>query len=59
MRRWVAPGVLAAVAIGTACALLRPAVSAAQAAIPTMTRAEIIARAESGIGTQYTWGRES
>ena len=59
MRRWVAPGVLAAVAIGTACALLSPAVSAAQAAIPTVTRAEIIARAESGIGTQYTWGRES
>lgn len=32
---------------------------AAQAAIPTMTRAEIIARAETGIGTLYTWGRES
>jgi hypothetical protein len=32
---------------------------AAQAAIPALTRAEIIARAETGIGTSYTWGRES
>lgn len=31
----------------------------AQAGIPTLTRAEIIARAESGLGTKYTWGRES
>ena len=28
-------------------------------AIPTMTRAEIIARAESGIGSWYAWGHES
>ncbi len=38
---------------------LTPVVPAAQAAIPSLTRAEIIARAESGIGTSYTWGRES
>lgn len=31
----------------------------AQAAVPTLTRAEIIARAESGLGAMYTWGRES
>ena len=45
--------------VGAGFALLGPAVSVAQAAIPTLTRAEIIARAESGIGAQYTWGRES
>lgn len=39
--------------------IFNPAAPAAQAAIPSMTRAEIIARAESGIGTWYTWGRES
>ena len=38
---------------------LTPPAPAAQAAIPTMTRAEIIARAETGIGTSYTWGQES
>ncbi|NLT36246.1 MAG: hypothetical protein GXX83_10180 [Gaiellales bacterium] len=32
---------------------------AAAASIPTMTRAEIIARAESALGTAYTWGGES
>lgn len=31
----------------------------AQAAIPSMTRSEIIARAESGLGAIYGWGRES
>lgn len=31
----------------------------ASAAIPTVTRHEIIARAESAIGTNYTWGQES
>ena len=31
----------------------------ASAAIPTVTRHEIIARAESAIGTDYTWGQES
>jgi len=47
------------VALAAAGLALGPAVPAAQAGIPSMTRAEIIARAESGIGTSYTWGRES
>ena len=34
-------------------------VAPAQAAIPSMTPEEIIARAESAIGTDYTWGQES
>jgi hypothetical protein len=38
---------------------LGPASGPAQAAIPTMTRAEIIARAQSAIGTDYVWGGES
>lgn len=33
--------------------------TASAASIPTMTRAEIIARAESALGTAYTWGGES
>jgi len=36
-----------------------PVVSAAEAAIPTMTRSEIVARAESAIGLTYVWGKES
>jgi hypothetical protein len=40
-------------------ALTGATVATAQAGIPVLTRAEIIARAESGIGTNYTWGRES
>jgi hypothetical protein len=48
-----------ALALVTVGLTLTPAVPAAQAAVPSMTRAEIIARAESGIGTSYTWGRES
>ncbi|MCE5255056.1 MAG: NlpC/P60 family protein, partial [Actinomycetia bacterium] len=36
-----------------------PVVSAAEAAIPTMTRSEIVARAESAIGLTYGWGKES
>jgi hypothetical protein len=36
-----------------------PVVPSAHAAVPSMTRAEIIARAESGIGASYSWGRES
>lgn len=40
--------------------LLMAWTSAALAAdIPVMTRAEIIARAESALGTNYTWGGES
>jgi hypothetical protein len=59
------PSATAALTTGLGVALViaglafGPIVSAAQAAIPVMTRAEIIARAESGIGTSYTWGRES
>jgi hypothetical protein len=33
--------------------------SPALAAIPTLTRSEILARAESAIGADYTWGQES
>lgn len=40
-------------------ALAGPLAATARADIPPMSRAEIIARAESGVGTQYTWGRES
>ena len=36
-----------------------PGVAPAQAAIPAMSPDEIIARAESAIGTDYTWVRES
>lgn len=38
---------------------LNPALPAAQAAIPSMTRAEIIARAETALGLTYKWSRES
>ena len=40
-------------------ATMSPAVPAALAAIPTMTRSEIVARAESALGLMYKWGRES
>ena len=53
---------LTAVCVGAALAsfcALGPGSAAALAGIPTMTRAEIIARAESGLGTNYTWGGES
>jgi hypothetical protein len=36
-----------------------PAAAPAQAGIPSVTRAEIIARAESAVGTDYSWGGES
>ncbi len=51
----------AGLAVGLAAALLGSGlgISPAQAGIPAITRAEIIARAESGIGAMYTWGRES
>jgi cell wall-associated NlpC family hydrolase len=39
--------------------LLGPVVPAAQAAIPTMTRSEIVSRAESALGLTYAWGKES
>ncbi len=48
-----------ALALVTIGMTLTPATPAAQAAAPAMTRAEIIARAESAIGTLYGWGRES
>ncbi len=38
---------------------LSPTIATADAAIPSLTRAEIIARAESGLGSMYTWGKES
>ena len=44
---------------GTLGLVFSPAIPVAQAAIPTMTRSEIIARAESAIGLRYTWGSES
>lgn len=47
----------AAVLAALLVALLAPAL--AQAAVPTMTRPEIIARAESAVGTSYNWARES
>ena len=53
---------LAAAFLGIAVGALfgfGPTSASAQAAIPTMTRAEIIARAESALGTDYTWGQES
>jgi cell wall-associated NlpC family hydrolase len=66
-KRFGAARVHSRVAIAAACfgvglatmTALGPGSAAAQAAIPMMTRAEIIARAESGLGTDYTWGRES
>ena len=36
-----------------------PGAASAQAALPTMAPEEIIARAETAIGTDYTWGQES
>jgi cell wall-associated NlpC family hydrolase len=47
------------VVIAAAGLFFGPMVPAAQAAIPTMTRSEIIARAESALGLTYAWGRES
>lgn len=48
------------IGMGVCAILLGLAVtSPASAAIPSMTRAEIIARAESGLGSMYSWGRES
>ena len=48
-----------AMALGTLGLAMSPVIPVAQAAIPTMTRSEIIARAESAIGLRYTWGSES
>lgn len=48
-----------ALALVTVGLTLTPATPPVQAAVPYMTRAEIVARAESAVGTWYTWGRES
>lgn len=50
--------VAAACALGSMLLLAWPT-AAAHAAIPVVTRHEIVARAESAIGTDYTWGQES
>ncbi len=49
------------IAVALACSglTLGPAAPAAQAGIPTTTRSEIVARAESALGLTYSWGRES
>jgi len=49
-----------ACALGLALSVLALSGPAAQAAsIPSMTRTEIVSRAESAIGLTYTWGKES
>ncbi len=48
-----------AAAVVVALTLLAWLPAAVQAAAPPMSRPEIIARAESALGTAYTWGRES
>jgi hypothetical protein len=56
-RAWSRPtktGVVLGLALSCATLIATPA-----QAIPTMTGGEIIARAESAIGSAYTWGRES
>ena len=53
---------LAAACLGIALGALLafgPMPEPAEAAIPSVTRAEIIARAQSALGTDYTWGQES
>jgi hypothetical protein len=52
----LAAGLAAVAALGF---FFNPWVSGAQAAIPPMTRSEIVARAESALGLRYTWGKES
>jgi len=56
--RTVLAGLVAA-SIGVGALVASPSLPAAHAAIPTMTRAEIIARAETALGLTYVWGRES
>mgnify|MGYP000850597322 FL=1 len=58
MRRYTLAGGLT-VALSTLMLIFGPVVSTAQAAIPTLTRAEIVARAETALGLTYTWGKES
>ena len=59
MRRFAALIGGLSITLATLGSLLGPAVPSAQAAIPTMTRSEIVARAESALGLMYKWGRES
>ncbi len=47
------------IALAAVSLLLGPTTTEALGGIPSITRAEIIARADSGIGASYTWGRES
>jgi hypothetical protein len=47
------------VALSALALAFGPTVSAAQAVIPTMTRSEIVSRAETALGLTYTWGKES
>ena len=54
--RLLAAALLATAAVGLT--LLGPVAPAAKA-IPLLGRDEILARAESGLGTDYTWGREA
>ena len=56
-RRWAPAGCLALLL--SAAVLFGAGPSNALAGIPSITRAEIIARAESAVGVSYTWGRES
>ena len=57
IRTWAS--VLAAGVMAVVGSLLVPTAPAEAATAPTMTRAEIVARAESAVGTAYTWGGES
>ena len=48
-----------AIALATLGLALGPLAPAAQAAIPSLTRSEIVARAETALGLIYDWGKES
>ena len=58
-RRFRTAGILVAAGLTFGALAMSAGAQPAQAAIPSMTRAEIIARAESGLGAIYGWGRES
>lgn len=59
MKRFVALVAGLSTAVMALGLFFSPAVPAAQAAIPAMTRSEIVARAESALGLTYSWGKES
>ncbi len=48
-----------AIALSAIGLALSPVVPTAHAAAPSLTRGEIVARAESALGLTYSWGRES